>query len=487
MPRITKPLLYLIGLLGLYVLVVGQYFLLFNAPFYQDDFECIWHGRITPLADMFRDFSNFRITFYRPFDLIDWTLGHYLLGETPAFWYLVILFLHAVNAFLAYILAQQLLRNKVISILTAITFALFYPQYEAFFIIDDMAGIVYGIFMLISLILIFRFLKAPKLRFIWMAWFCFAIALCYKEEAAPYFAILPLIILLFRDPKKLKASIERWFVILLPCIIILVTYVGIRYQILLNIPAYQETNYVLGPHIPLNYLKNMAHALFFTHILISQTVPTNIIFAAMLLVGIYSLVHKGDKLNIFFLLWFFLTITPDTPYIHGINSRYVYLKSLAWIMLGYKLLWQVYADKPRLKGYIWSFIGLYLVINIGLNFYRQVIWNRDARSDLYKLENIYRAVAPLEPDEYVILINSGFCNPSTVGGYFEFQSNRAMFHDWLLEDTQLSAEKVLIYGFSTDGTVSSMDSMPREIPQQTIIISLDQKAAPASLPPINDH
>lgn len=134
--------------------------------------------------------------FYRPLQSLSYMLDYYFYGLKPFGYHLVNVVLHALNAILVYFLILLITRQRVVSFVSSILFAVHPIHNESVSYISGRADLLVAFFILLSVIFFVVFSNYTNLKrtvFYLISAFCFILALLSKELAI----ILPLVLIMY--------------------------------------------------------------------------------------------------------------------------------------------------------------------------------------------------------------------------------------------------------------------------------------------------
>jgi len=409
--RNEKAVLIIIG-----ILAFASFINTFQNPFVWDDIgRIVENGYIKRLDNLSLLFSSrylsyFSETTYRPFYTLTLFLNYHFFKLNVYGWRIFNIFLHVVNTILIYFLIRYIFKNKTISSITALIFAVHPIHTEAVNVAVYRTELFACLFSLGSLFLYLKSIRNIKIEkgFYLLSFFIFILALSSKETAAA----LPLIIILYisfflpqKERKKLVVSVLPFFLIVLIWIVIArgfelpgkfigkhELYYGSSFgsKLHLRVLSYMGPSilrYIWVCFLPLNLV------LLYPQQIKSYTPTPTEIFSFLILIGILICALKMRKFSkeaSFSIFYFFICLLPVSqiiPFsiIHA--ERWLYIPSVGFCLFVAVLLKRLFFDKNLKK------TGIFLLISITcFYFFVTFARNRDWKDEATLLEknvNIY--------------------------------------------------------------------------------------------------
>jgi tetratricopeptide (TPR) repeat protein len=344
-----------------------------NQLFYDDEELIYQNSYVKDLRNFPKYFTQNMIAgagktsnMYRPILLTSFAIDYAIWKNSPLGYHLTSIILHAVNAILIFIFINWLFKNKLLTALTSLLFIIHPVQTEAIAYASGRTDPLYLFFGLSSLLLFISLFKKGRYfipRYIFSI-LLFILSLLSKETAIIFPALF---ILIFFTQKEYKITFKKLLLLLLPFILLIIIYVSLRLTILnfantLNFykgnNIYSQNLFVRMMTLCAAFFQYLSVLIFPYDLIFARNVPIitsplnfwviAFIFATSLLL-IFSLVFwKKNKIFLFSLLWFFITLLPVAGII-PINSilaeHYLYLPSVSFFLLTSALfvyLWQKY-------------------------------------------------------------------------------------------------------------------------------------------------
>lgn len=172
--------------------------------------------------------------FYRPLLLVSFIVDYQLWGLNPFGYHLTNVVLHTLNAFLVYLLAFLLFRERIVALLSGLLFAAHPVQVEAVAWISGRNDVLLTLFSLLSVLLYLRWRCSLEGK--WRPLCYLGFLLCYcsvlftKESGIVVLLLFVLVDYFFRDElPHLPAKRSKTY---LPLMLITALYIGARMAIL---------------------------------------------------------------------------------------------------------------------------------------------------------------------------------------------------------------------------------------------------------------
>lgn len=170
-------------------------------------------------------YSNSTLTiYYRPIQTLTYIFDYHIFRLNPWGYHLSNVLLHVVCVLLIYSFISLLTKDKIISIITSLLFAVHPIHTEAVTYISGRADILAAIFFLLTLIIYIRYLSSAKIRglYIFFSAFTYILSILCKEVVL----VLPFIIILYNFRFLPNKRLNKPLVIYL---IITVVYIAVSY------------------------------------------------------------------------------------------------------------------------------------------------------------------------------------------------------------------------------------------------------------------
>jgi len=347
---------------------------------------------------------------YRPVYTLTLFLNYHFFKLNVYGWRIFNIFVHLLNTILIYFLVRYIFKNKAISSITALIFAVHPIHTEAVNVAVYRTELLSCLFFMMSFFLYLKSRRNIKVgkSFYSFSLLAFALALASKEMAAS----LPLIIVLYiyffsqqKERKKLLVSLLPFFLIVLLWIVMARRFelqdmfVGeheLSYgssfgsKVHLRVLSYMGApilRYIWISFLPLNLV------LLYPQQLKSYTPSAMEIFSLLILIGILICafkLRKFSKETSFSIFYFFISLLPVSqiiPFSVIYGERWLYIPSLGFCLFVAIWLKRLFFDKNLEK------LGIILLALITcFYFFVTIARNRDWRDEVTLLEknvNIY--------------------------------------------------------------------------------------------------
>lgn len=312
--------------------------------------------------------------YYRPLQLLTYGIEQKLFGGSAFVIHLDNILLHIVAVITLFVLLNLILKNKPISLLATVLFAIHPINTEAVTYASGRNDPLAAIFIFLTLI---TFLKNTKKSKIFSV--IFLIFALISRESAIVSPFLLLSIFLFQT-ESLKKTLEK-IPSMLPLFGVILIYILLRLTVLnfnntlnfYNDNSLYVTNIFVRITTFLSVLPTYITTLIFPKILqydrvaevVNSTLNTNVLLSLIVVIiyGIFSIKKfKKQPLFLFSFLWFFIALLPASGIIpiNGIIfEHFVYIPAIAFfIVISYLII--SFFQKIKSDGL--SFVFLLLVI-----------------------------------------------------------------------------------------------------------------------------
>jgi len=304
--------------------------------------------------------------FFNPIQLIIWQYMTTNYGKLPYPYHVLSIFIHLVNVIIVFFLADKFIKNKLFSFLAALSFGVFYLNFQTIGWIA--AGIAWGLVafcILTTLLLTIKYFQTKNIFFYFFSLLIFFLGTFIKEIvvfAVPVLLAYYFIILREKVLKFMKSDLVvlPYFILSLP--IILITLVRLNKSAITNV--WGGVNF--GAHMFYRFID------FSNHLITIVPVSSNAQMVIMVFVLLFfpALIYYGlkDKKLLFISIWLFLSLSisifQNFRDIYSLD-RYLYLSSIAW----FSLIYYIIANIKNLKIKIISslfLINYTIVLNLFL-------------------------------------------------------------------------------------------------------------------------
>lgn len=277
-------------------------------------------------------------TMYRPMQLLTYALDYKIWGLNPLGYHLTNIFIHALNSILVYFLFSSVGLSAVAKV-TAVLFAIHPVQTSVVAYISARADLLVSLFMLLSIIFFFKFIRLKLKRFYVFSLASAALALICRENALILFIFI--LLALFVNRAKPKD-----FLCCIPFILLNIAYVLLRLVILgihaanshpgFLSPALRTVNFlnILPRYISLLVLPLNLHMVRITPFIMKMSDPRVFLGAGFILVFIYLIItRRRENLLFFSLLWLFIGLLPVFFMLDGYIFFYQAMMAESWAYL----------------------------------------------------------------------------------------------------------------------------------------------------------
>lgn len=421
---------WVVAALLLAVAVIVAYFNILPGAFIHDDISEIvenpyikdpaFIGRIFTSPAWSFEFSEERTgvsNYYRPLQYLTYLAIYQVWGPNPLGFRLFKLLLHLLTVQLVSLFCRRLISSTRAAFLAALLFALHPVNTEAVTWISGITDALCVPFVLLSLL--FYLAASPgrgeergRLRAFpyLLSLLFFFLGLYAKETAAIVLVLIVLLDLLRLPPGRVRPSWFRYLPYLFLFIIYLVCRVaaigsfqvpGSKYVWLTRLQCLVNPVYLAGAYFFKSLLPINQNGWYVFHPVLNLADP-RLIAAAVLLAALvvlaWRLARVGRKIELFFLLWFFITLLPVLLFFRqiGLNvftERYLYLPGVGFCAL-------VALTLNRLpRRWVWTVTLVIAAVYLVLTVRRNTVW-RDRYS-------FWTATAAASPDSSIARNNLG--------------------------------------------------------------------------------
>lgn len=307
-----------------------------------------------------RDWSNFFALFthdyfqssgevtYRPVVTLSYFIDYSIWRLNPFGFHLTNILLHAVNGVLVYILLSMINKDRAIPFVATILFVLHPVLTEAVNGISYREDLLTTTFFLGSILLFIQSTIRNPQSAVYnypLSLLLYLLALCSKEMAITLPPVVFLMDLVFGGKNRIKKNILRYYP---GFILVSGFYLFLRFVWLHN-PAEKQllypdnsflTNLLTMPKVLSSYVKLLFFPISFNaeYIIAHTKTPVAAVFiCSMVFLGVIGVItYKCYRLSgylFFFILWFFVTLSPMMnilPIANIMAERYLYLPSIGF-------------------------------------------------------------------------------------------------------------------------------------------------------------
>jgi tetratricopeptide (TPR) repeat protein len=284
--------------------------------------------------------SNRQFNFYRPLQMLIYTLGYYFWGLNPAGYHIINTFLHIAVVLCLYWLLNILYHNHILSLFTGILFISHPIHTQAITYTSSTADPLAALFILLCLIFYIKYSSNGNAKLYIATLLSYLAALLSKENSL----IMPVLLLLYHYLFQKKIKIK----IFLSLVAITIFYIVFRTVLLRNILPYPLselnliqrlpgffiaiTNYIGLLIVPSNLHMDYGYEPF-NPVGIKPTLGAGL---ALLLLFYAFKYGKKHQIVSFAIFWFFLTLLPYSNFypLNGyMAENWLYLPSVGFFLI----------------------------------------------------------------------------------------------------------------------------------------------------------
>lgn len=338
------------------------YPILYNNFFITDDFTWIRFARQTKITEVLKINHGH---LYNPIINLYFFLTQKIFGLSPQLYYLANVFIHGFNSFLIYTLANIFLKNKKTSFLLGLFFLFQYYGSEAFFWISSATHLIVTTFILLSLILLKKYLETENKKTLLFYYLATILALITKEIAFPLIIIHLIWYLFLKYYFGKKIQFTKILKILSPLAIIWMIYGLIQFTILNQT---QTLNHYFNPAI----IKQITIIIVSVLNLILYTAGKHSLWQIILTLTIFILPLFFYKKYYFFsylfgIFWLTIfsvlgSLTASSSASKLIANRYGYIMTIALIFI-FISLFKYFENFYKSKIILQALITLLIIYN----------------------------------------------------------------------------------------------------------------------------
>lgn len=359
------------------ILIVYAQVISFDFVYLDDDLIILDnHDKIASLSnikDAFTSEYGFSqgTPYYRPVVNISFIIDSQFSGRSPVFYHISNIIFHFLSTCFLFVLLVELGLKKQISLFLALLFAVHPLLTNAVDWIVGRNDILAGLFSILSLIYLLRFLNKEKLKYLYLHILYFLIALFTKEVSLVLPFIFLIYIFLFRKEKLKKVYVTRFlFAWLIPVFIFLI----LRY---IFIPPVENVTYGLPALLKnIHVIPEILYKIFIpVNISVLPTfslLKTIIGLALLLILAVIPLFFKqiNKKKYYFGCIWFLAFILPGLLILYADQeSKFEYLDSRVYIpIIGILILIGELLTAGRFNLNVKKYFGIGIVIIVIMAF-----------------------------------------------------------------------------------------------------------------------
>ncbi|MBT3210079.1 MAG: tetratricopeptide repeat protein [Bacteroidetes bacterium] len=301
---------------------------------------------------------------YRPLSLLTYAIEYQFFGENPHINHFFNVLLYALCGIMIYIVLSMLFKLKFaktfhqqkwyfsIPFLVAVFYVAHPVHTEVVANIKGRDEILVLLFSLISLYFSFKYLEKLKLKYLFINFFIFFLALLAKENTITFLAIIPLSAYFFSNYKARNILIS-----IIPLILASVVFLIIRQSIIGTTPEKLEDELMNNPFLGMNFTEKFTtifytlvvylRLMIFPHPLTIDYYPYHIplvkltdlrgIFSFLIYLGLSVFIIRNFKkksIFVYSLLLFIITLSIASNILFPIgvfmNERFIFISSLGF-------------------------------------------------------------------------------------------------------------------------------------------------------------
>ncbi len=336
---------------------------------------------------------------YRPLLMVHLAIEKEFFDFNPAINHFFNVFYYGITGILLFLLLCRLFRNTNIIIPYMITLLFMaHPVHtEVVANIKSRDEILCFLFLLLSLLLLLKFISQKNFSSIIISLICYFLALLTKENAITFLFIIPLILFCFKEIKVKRILLLSSGYFGMASVFLIIRFFIIHgnepiidplYNSLLAITSTSDriatATFILGKYILLLLYPNpLVWDYSYNQIPAMGWSNTYVLLSLIICIGLlgYSFVKiKSKNIYSFCILYFFITISVTSNLFISIGTamaeRFLYIPSLGFCIVLVFLLFKVLRldNKPESKG---SLTSVYVIISILLFFYSIRTFSRE--------------------------------------------------------------------------------------------------------------
>ena len=328
---------------------------------------------LSSIENIFITFSTeYLPNLYRPVLIISFIIDTIIGDGNPIIYHLTNILLHIISTCLLYTLLMHISKNQFVNILSSLLFSVHPIFVHAVVWIPGRNDILLAIFLLISTISLYKYLRINNVIQLLLHLGCFTIALFTKEIAMVYPIIIMIITNSF-DFNKLKSA--RFII---PHLLIILTWIFLRISLSTHILQWANDNFLISLFYTFNHFVISIGKMTLP---ISQSIIphyTNLDFKylfvfVILLITLLNFKKSINKLIFPWIYWPILFIIPTITWsVFGIGDNIFYEHRLYTSVIGIIILFTLLiGDKilSRLRIVKYMYILLFI-------YFTQTSWVR---------------------------------------------------------------------------------------------------------------
>jgi len=145
------------------------------------------------LSNISKIFSEFYYGGYYPMTLLSFGIDKYFFPQSPSVFIIMNFILHLINTILLFLLIHHLFKKRLISVITAILFAIHPMHVESVAWVSERKDVLYTFFYFLGILVYLKYIQTLKLKFILITFILFVLSCMSKTMAVAMVAVLPLL------------------------------------------------------------------------------------------------------------------------------------------------------------------------------------------------------------------------------------------------------------------------------------------------------
>jgi len=207
-----------------------------------DDYDLVYQNSsyLSSFSNVPTSFSTHAFTthrkesvYYRPILLISYIIDYHIWKLNPAGYHLTNIMLHFLTTMFVFLLIELIVRDKTISLLSSLLFAVHPIQVESVAWVAGRNDILLGLFIVLMMFFYIHHYENPEKEKIYFLFsvLSFTLALFTKESAAFFILLIPLYELSLKKISPQTLIKPPYLIKFLTLVLILTIYLFIRFQI----------------------------------------------------------------------------------------------------------------------------------------------------------------------------------------------------------------------------------------------------------------
>ncbi len=358
----------MLAILFLFSLVI--YRQVFGLTFFQDDF--VWLSRAKDIPNNWQLVFSTKISgFYMPVVYLYFTAAYRFFGLRPNLYFLVNIFIHALNGFLLYLIVKKLTGKPGAGYLAALFFISFLLPIETVAWISSAAQLLPALLLLGTGLAWVNYLFSRKKGWYLVSFFLM-LAMVFTKELSILAVPFILFLTIWYESRvggRLFKALKKYLIRLAPFLMVLTGYACFELILQSKKVLVTEGHYAVGWHAGRNVINNFLLTFVGNREWARQYEFWWLAAAVLVLAGLMWLVihiwkSKRDILPALSLLWILIAFVPTSmftwdPYV----SRYGYLPSIGTAIFLASAVFCFLSKEGLVKKTAMTAAFLYILIN----------------------------------------------------------------------------------------------------------------------------